>query len=561
MVDPRLNGMNNTGQKLRVTLTPWIAALPAFAMFLLHTLRYGAWLIDDAGISFAYARNLAAGVGFVAQQGQVPVEGFSNPLWTLLIALLCNLKLFSIPLVPKLLACFLILGAFAIFTAAMLQILPRVEALIVAISGLVMTAANPGFVIWCVSGLENPLLALLAAGLLLTSLRLIQSEEQGLRALCIRGGVIAAGLALTRPDALVYSAVIPLALLLRFEPKTIGRLARYALVYGISFGVPVGVYAIFRRAYFHSWVPNTYYAKSGVSLSALREAVDLWGPGAAQVADLARGILPEFSVLVLIVPAATLVWAARSWSNPKARKAVLLCSFVVLAFFSFLVLPPDWMGEYRFATIAFPTTYLLGFLLLEQLLSAIPLTRARPALLASAGIGVLALAVSGFTFRSQYFASRPTVPLEEVASRASMYNDLADELKVTHGSILLPDLGGTLLLSRLNVRDVAGLCDRNLAQLYFRNQPPEVFADYILREIKPDLVHIHQYWAIRSGLPKSAEFVATYVDLGDGDYVRRGSLPHELNDDAARAIKARVIGTDRGQSARLHLNQAFTLSR
>lgn len=42
------------------------------------------WLIDDALISFAYARNLADGAGFVSQPGRVPVEGFSNPLWTLL---------------------------------------------------------------------------------------------------------------------------------------------------------------------------------------------------------------------------------------------------------------------------------------------------------------------------------------------------------------------------------------------------------------------------------------------------------------------------------------------
>jgi hypothetical protein len=546
---------------LRLALAVSLAALPGFALFLFHASRYGTWLIDDAGISFAYARNLAAGLGFVAQAGQTPVEGFSNPLWTLLVALLTYIKIFSLPFIPKLVASLLVAGAFLAFSAAMLQILPRTEALIVAAGALILTAANPGFVIWCVSGLENPLLAFLAATLLLTSLQATQAEGQALRVLCVRGGVIAAGLALTRPDALVYSTVFPLACLLRFEPWTTRRLGKYALAYGISFAAPAGAYAIFRRLYFHEWLPNTYYAKPGVSLHALREAADLEGPGAALLAHLARGILPAFSVVVMLVPAAALVWAARSWNEPTARKALLLCFFLLLAFFSYMVLPQDWMGEYRFATIAFPTTYLLGLLLLHQLISRSPLASMKQTLLASAALGILAASAPQFMFRSQYFASRPRVPLDRVASTAEMYNELADALKLTHGRILLPDLGGTLLLSRLDVVDVAGLCDREFGRLYFRDRPPEEFAQHILRNIKPDLVHIHLYWAARSGLPQSEEFATTYLDLGDGDYVRRESLPHDLNDDQARAIRTQLVQTDRTAHTLAHLNRAMGLGR
>jgi hypothetical protein len=63
----------------------WLAA-PAFAVFLLHSsLGFGGWLADDAGISFAYAHNFIRGHGFIPQVGAPRVEGFSTPLWTVLL--------------------------------------------------------------------------------------------------------------------------------------------------------------------------------------------------------------------------------------------------------------------------------------------------------------------------------------------------------------------------------------------------------------------------------------------------------------------------------------------
>ena len=72
----------------RVSQTLLLCAVP-FVAFAIAAYPLSGWLIDDAGISFAYARNLANGAGFVSQPGRVPVEGFSNPLWTLL---LCSWK-------------------------------------------------------------------------------------------------------------------------------------------------------------------------------------------------------------------------------------------------------------------------------------------------------------------------------------------------------------------------------------------------------------------------------------------------------------------------------------
>ena len=59
--------------------------------YTVHYLVYAIpqpFFIEDAGISFAYARNFVDGEGFATYAGGPRVEGFSNPLWTFLIALL-----------------------------------------------------------------------------------------------------------------------------------------------------------------------------------------------------------------------------------------------------------------------------------------------------------------------------------------------------------------------------------------------------------------------------------------------------------------------------------------
>src|SRR4051812_9442686 len=45
-------------------------------------------LFDDAMISMRYARNLAEGRGLVWNPGEQPVEGYTNFLWTLWMAVL-----------------------------------------------------------------------------------------------------------------------------------------------------------------------------------------------------------------------------------------------------------------------------------------------------------------------------------------------------------------------------------------------------------------------------------------------------------------------------------------
>jgi hypothetical protein len=65
------------------------------ALIVGHALYYGQWVVDDAAITFSYARNLADGHGLVLQPGAAPVEGYSNPAWLVLFAVGKLLGLFD----------------------------------------------------------------------------------------------------------------------------------------------------------------------------------------------------------------------------------------------------------------------------------------------------------------------------------------------------------------------------------------------------------------------------------------------------------------------------------
>ena len=78
----------------------WTTLLPPIVVSLLFSLVFIArtgffvgtdryfTLFDDAMISMRYARNLAAGHGLAWNAGQPPVEGYTNFLWTLWMALI-----------------------------------------------------------------------------------------------------------------------------------------------------------------------------------------------------------------------------------------------------------------------------------------------------------------------------------------------------------------------------------------------------------------------------------------------------------------------------------------
>jgi hypothetical protein len=69
---------------VRPNAGPWVTLAALGVVFAAHALSYWA-IVDDSFITYRYAENLVAGNGLVFNVGE-RVEGYTNFLWTLLLA-------------------------------------------------------------------------------------------------------------------------------------------------------------------------------------------------------------------------------------------------------------------------------------------------------------------------------------------------------------------------------------------------------------------------------------------------------------------------------------------
>jgi hypothetical protein len=514
----------------------------ALLLFAAHSLLLGDWLVDDAGISFSYARNLAAGYGLVSQPGVPPVEGYSNPLWTLLLAPFFLTGTFVTPWTVKLLSVALVAATFWLLTRGT----PGSGAGgWLGASAPILLALNTSFVVWTTSGLENPLLVFLAALSATFALRAARGENGRLD---LAAGLVASLLALTRPDAIVYAAAYPLVVALTRRSDGLRRLTRRVAAYGLGFVVLFGSYLTFRRLYFEDWVPNTYHAKVRSWLLAL-EPSRLW-----ELLQSATGGLTALVIALLLITVARL-----RRQREEAQPLVLLV-YLALAGGSYFVLPPDWMGEYRFAT-AF---LLFLYWVLGDALCGLweGLTRVGSPGRWFAPAAALLLLVQNtalYADRSTDFARHPTVPFARISEFARAYDRLAEGLGPGSHSLLAPDLGGTLFHTNLRVFDLAGLCDRTVARTLMDDR--DAFHDYVFETARPTFIHIHASWAEWAALHEDPRFARDYVVLFEqwerpvgaqhidenepwsGDYVRRENTYPDLLEQLRNRFRA--VGLDR----------------
>ena len=225
------------------------------------------FFIEDAGISFAYARNFVNGEGFATYAGGPRVEGFSNPSWTFLIALLYAVG------VPTFTASKILGWAFGVATlpiswALVRRALPdRADAPIsrdtLALIGPIMLAASVQFVVWNASGLENSLFCFLLA---LGMWRCVVELEDGGRPY---SAFVFFLLCASRPEGIMY-ALIAGGLrgwhaLFSAEGRalSLGQRARVILNWTAVLVIPLIAFHAWRYWYFAWEFPNTYYAKLG----------------------------------------------------------------------------------------------------------------------------------------------------------------------------------------------------------------------------------------------------------------------------------------------------------
>lgn len=480
----------------------------------------GQWIVDDAAITFAYARSIDEGLGPVQQPGADPVEGYSNPSWLALLLLGRGLGLFDhgallgvsdLVLYPKALALLCTAGALACVAVAARAVLPGRAWAVTLLTGGVL-AANLSYVAWSFSGLENPLYALTAAA---TGALLVRGAVRGtlLRpGLAATAGAVALLAALTRPDGAVLAAAHPLAVLLFLRRDRLARAARATALSCGTFALPYAAFLLWRRATFGLWVPNTAVAKAQKP------------PRLDQLA--AAGELLTYGGWALALIGAACAGIALARPGPPRRALAALLVPLALTLLAYGVLGRDWMALYRFAT----PVWVLAATALALAAGAVWHTeRPRARVLTGCALaGALLLSVTGQAAQDSRFVHRPTLSMCFVAERyGHTFNAYASYLGLRDATVALPDLGGTLLTSRLRVVDLAGLTDRRVADAYAAGDTAAL-RHYVLNEVRPELLHVHAAWTRKTGLTVSRLAAAGYVPLyreGDGgDYVRADAV-------------------------------------
>ena len=301
------------------TLSPWAIAVPGVIALAIGFVSYGLNPVDDAYISLTYARNFAGGDGLVFHPLLQVTEGYSNLLWTLMLAVGLKLGFTGATLAT---------GLGWMISAATLGILCRRIGGMRGVGIGVALGFSPIFSYWSGRGLETGLVSLL---LLNAVLRLGTLPAW----LCF--GL----LGVSRVEGVVWGGMGVLYALIRGERRP--DLKAAALWLG-----PTLAQLAFRALYYGTLTPAPVLAKGRELDETTFKAGLTWLSGA---------LTAEPILSVTLVACLALCGRAILRRQPMERAAWALLSVVGLMLFSIAV-GGDWMPNLRWLVPAIPLVWL-----------------------------------------------------------------------------------------------------------------------------------------------------------------------------------------------------------
>jgi hypothetical protein len=506
---------------------PWLALLGAVLCFFgANVGRTWDFTVDDAGISYSYARNLWNGDGLVLTPGAERVEAATNFLWILLLAPADGLGITHETLSKVLGLAFagFALCAIAAFPAVAYQRRPRYFDLVAPL--IAATFAHSA--LWTAAGLENGLFQFLAAA---TLTALAWEEHDGAR---FPWSSVTLGLLFaTRPDGALYAVAVALARGLRIVT---GKPRKQDLTWALTLALMVGALELFRLAYFAWPFPNSFYTKKrtfdfGKDLTKFDSAGWVYLRQFIRAYDLTRALA--------LVPALLLALRA-----PVARVALLLS--IAAGLFFPVYSHGDWMEEWRFLTYVLPLLA-LGFAEGVRALARVVVVAAPRSLRAPVAIALTPFAAwlvikettHHYPARFATTHRHDTLEFSVVRGRARYFAAAARTLELRHASVLDPDVGGMSYDSGLEVIDLFGLGDVAIARTHPQDEPG--MREAIFHERRPTFVHLHGAWYAAVNLERLEELEEAYLRLPGfigaehddaSNYVRRESLAAPWTEEA-----------------------------
>ena len=410
--------------------------LPAVGLLL--SLALVPYQVDDAYITYRYAQNFVSGEGLVYNPGDAASEGFTSPLWFLLLSPGAGiLPMELLPFFGTLLGLLAFLGVLLVFARS-----TRAEPLAARLPGMLALSLWPGLVFYASTGMETLLFVLCVLLFQCAAMGLI-SSRLGLAAAFLSIGI--------RPEG----GWLVVALLLSFLPfselrkqlfskRIIGQIA--ALIFGGA------LLTAARWLLFADIFPNTFYAK---------------------LPDLMAG-LAYLKGFLLSWPGALLTILALLGALPgEARHRSFFLA--ALAWLAAPVLEGgDWMPHDRFLLPA------VVFLVLAAMGAA----RARQNSL-RLGAGVLSLVLAGLLGRQDLAMARNVqLSYDRSVTREMWIAGWARENGVA--SMASVDIGVLGYYSGARIIDVVGLTDRRIARSAGGHLNKQFDLDHVFAGNKPD---------------------------------------------------------------------------
>jgi arabinofuranosyltransferase len=454
----------------------WVLLIPACAALLVR-LFTGPHAIDDAYITFRYARNFAEGLGLVYNPGEW-VLGTTAPLWAVLLAVGYRLGLTDLPWLATLLS--------ALCDAASAALIAHLctkmgwKPLGATLVGLAW-ALNPMSVAFATGGMETSLFVLIA----LVCLALLSSGRRVLVA------ALLAGIAtLVRPEGAFLAVTI------------VGWtwLARKRLAVNAAL------------------IAATPMAISGVTLFMLYGSSLPHSIAAKQVAYLP--VEPLENLLVLLVHAGLPGWSTYLLAALPQPFGLLLALFGLVALVGLVVAALPWLKVRRvvwqpfavFALLYFSFYALVGLrgvrIFNWYLLPIEPLYL----LFAAAGLarfgGLRRPALAAILLAWQLLAidwHQPFLPSGETLLREQLFAEVGQGLRQSLPStavIAAPEIGALGYTSNLRVLDTVGLVSP-AALPYYPLPPEQLVTDNaiparLIEDLRPDVVVTLDAYALRT---------------------------------------------------------------
>lgn len=449
----------------------------------LLALRFWDHTVDDAFMSFRYARNLVEGHGLVFNPGE-RVEGYTNFLWVIIAA-----GAIAVGADPVSFARLAGLAA----TVAMVVCVHRAglrltSSRLLAACGSLLVVLSPAVAVWTTGGLETPLFACL---LTWATWLIAEGADEG--RLPIASALLVGAATLTRPEGFLVAVSLAGATCLpALRPAYTARRRLTWTAVVLAIVVP---FFIWRTVYYGDLLPNTFHAKIG--------------SGGLQIA---RGVRYLFDFIIdcgiWIPPAlAGLLLGVR-------RRSIAILASVVVPYLAYVVyVGGDALPMYRFFVPILGLLAIAAMAASAAVAARLPGRAARHATLIAA---IVLAALALFDLRAA-FAGRAFDFVQQDRREVRLWREVGVWFRrhATPGeSIALIPAGAIPYYSGLVTIDMLGLNDRTIARAPVRAMGSgpagheKYDTDYVLsRQPTYILLGIYQEQATR---PSADDTLALY---------------------------------------------------